>query len=519
MFMRSAETLPKEHQLGTPKSPEAHAPLPSFLPDTGGGLMDKLIRSKTVHRLGSFALDTMSGARRLFPRSARHENDNRSHKPHPHTHYDADHYDHDVTVSSKLSERLGRIQLGAAAINAAVMATRGVILGAREGVKAGFDSVNIMSATDAAHNVADWLKWKMEAAVDRHHLSPRTYKIFRGLTCAALAGGGAWSIADATLLHSDYNVYQGAASGVSAGAALYTGNVLLKGLADQSGEENGWIGLWRRRKKISSRNKDKAIHAGTDIFMATGAAVGNLSGSVGNLIHNPGIASGLGSMATALTIAGGAAAIGYFGIHTPFLKGLDKPDDCLLHDHSKEPHWSETTHNHEVALPALSIKAVDLLARHSVEYRKKSWLEQQTRSNGRHRQERTGTWWKRSIAIGALAISAWCAMGGEAQEPPSIADAPEVTQPEAPTNTPALQPAISVQQQVMVKPGDSQWSIASQRITEFTGVAIPQERHIAQITQQMIQNNHDVAPNPHLIHPGDILEIPSGDAIQMIVSH
>lgn len=422
----------------------------------------------------------------------------------------------DVTMSSELSDKLGKIQLGAAAVNAAVMLTRGAILGVKEGTKAGLESVNIMSATDAGHNVIDWLKWKMEAAVDRHNLSPRTYKIFRGLTCAALAGGGAWSIADATLLHSDYNVYQGVASGVSAGAALYTGNVLRKGLANQSGESDGWIELWRKRKKISSRNKDKVIHAGTDIFMATGAAVGNLSGAAGNLINNPVIATGLGGMATALTIAGGAAAIGYFGIHTPFVKGLDKPDDCLVHDHSKDSHKGESVHDHEETIhPTRSRNAADLLAQHSAQYRKKSWFEQ-ARSHGQHREEKSGSWWRKSIAVGALAVSAWFATGGETQDSPIPANTPGVVQSEVPDTPPPILD-IYAQQQVTIEPGDSQWSIASQKITEATGLVAPQERHIAQVTWQMIQDNQDIAPNPNMIHPGSILKIPSIGALQMIV--
>lgn len=416
-----------------------------------------------------------------------------------------DHHDHDsdheITMSSELSERLGKIQLGAAAINAAVMLTRGAIAGIKEGVQAGFDSVNILSATDAGHNIVDWLKWKMEAAVDRHDLSPKTYKIFRGLTCAALAGSGAWSIADATLFHSDYNVYQGAASGVSAGAALYTGNVLRKGVADKYDDHDGMVDLWQN--KMSGRDKDKAIHGGTDIFMAVGAAAGNLSGAAGNMIANSGVATGLGGIATALTVAGGAAAVGYFGIHTPFVKGLDKSDRCLVHDH---------------ATTSRSINATELLAQHSAEHHKKSRLEQ-VRSRGRHRREEGVSWWRRSIAIGAMAVAACFATGGETQEPPVSANVPVVVQPDVPSYSPTSPtPDIYAQQQTTVEPGDSQWFIASQKITEITGVTAPQERHIAEVTELMLQANKDIAPKPDLIHPGDILKAPSVGTIQMIVS-
>lgn len=435
-----------------------------------------------------------------------HVDEQSPHHDHSHHHHHDYEHDQEIKMSGELSNRLAKIQLGAAAVNAAVMLVRGTVAGIKAGAAQAFESVNIMSATDAGHNVIDWLKWKMEAAVDRMDISPRTYKIFRGLTCAALAGGGAWSIADATLLHSDYNAYQGAASGVSAGAALYTGNVLHNGVVAKYGDHDGVVDLWRN--KMTERDKDKAIHAGTDIFMATGAAMANISGTVGNIITHSGISTGLGGVATALTIAGGTAAMVYFGVHTPFVRGLDKPDECLVHDHSGDAH-DECGHEHHEEEPRTHpVAAASLLPG----YRKKSWFEQ-VRSRGRHRQEKRGSWWRKSMAVGSIAVATCIGASSAGREAPlpqtPIAAVPETAVPLVDTH--AAQVAT-------VQPGDSQWSIASREITDVTAIQTPEERHVYELTQRMIESNQSLAPNPHRIYPGSVVNVPSIAAIQAIIN-
>ena len=130
-------------------------------------------------------------------------------------------------------------------------------------------------------------------------------------------------------------------------------------------------------------------------------------------------------------------------------------------------------------------------------------------------EKRDGRWWKR-LAVGSFAVASCIGVGAMAQEAPtSLAPSiPAVVQPDSEL---PVQDIYSTQS-VMIDPGDSQWSIAKQEITESTGVAVPEEHHVYEVTQHMIESNPGSFSNPHVIHPGTVLAVPSIAAIQAIVN-
>lgn len=407
-----------------------------------------------------------------------------------------------------LSRRSAAWIVGAQALAATTqLAVAGFQL-ASKGFLEGIQALNPATAMDAVHNIGDAAGWAGHALLEGKNFlteDPRKQQRLRLGTYATISTMGDVSMVEGTrsLISGTHeytqNIMNMGGGVVSLGAAALTAAITHASL-----KRKGYTRLrdvWK-----SHSDKKMAIHSISDAATASASFASTLP----NMPHSvASVASIVGGATLAYTFRWTKENLQDTEHHCAVHGGHESHDHHHGHDHAHDHDHHSHSHSrhhepHEHMHGPVTVQ--ELLPGYS----KKSWFEQ-LRTPGRHRQEKRGSWWRKSVAIGSMAVAACIGSSGTVNEVPLSAPPATIQQ-----GIPPL-PEMDIRQ-TMVQLGDSQWSIARSEITKVTGIADPQERHVYEVTQQMIHDNSVTHPNPHTIYPGEMLAIPDSGAIYATVS-
>lgn len=375
------------------------------------------------------------------------------------------------------------------------------------GFAEGLQIINPATVVDSIHNIGDVIGWVGHTTLDSRNFltdDPVKRRRLKLGTYATVSTMGGISMAEGArklvvpthdYAHTYANIVGGA---MSLGAAALTAAITYSALRRK--------GYTRLRDAWKTKNDKKmAIHAGSDMATATAAFVSTLP----NMPQ---------SVANIASIVGGATLAYTFRWTRNNLE--DDEHHCAVHGHHHHDHDDDDRHahdhihhhdhTHDAAHHHEPVAVQELLP----SYKKRLWVNQ-LRTRGRHRPEKQRSWWRRPVAVGSMAVVACIGASGTIHESPL----PALTVPKDQTSPSSVAyPDLYASQYVAIRAGDSQWSIASEKITDATSIKAPREQDIYEIARQIAQANAPTYANPNVMYPGDVLNVPSVAAIQSVVA-
>ena len=333
----------------------------------------------------------------------------------------------------------------------------------------GVSALNTRILLLMAHDANDVAGWHLDLKQDEGKVSEPMRQRTEKMAHWAIATGGAYTVVEGGAAaagvrwhEGSHNIVNTLAACGAVGVAAATTALVATAVPKAYGNMQQ---LWRKAgsgDKEAVKDKKRVMHGATD-FLTAGAVMADTT----DLLSSQ--SSGV------LAALGGLACLYYF---RPTKKNLELGHVCVAHDHGSHSHdHKEDRHEHEKhdhshdALPQADKKQLR-----------------------RRRAARLGVVAIALVAGGVVAGILGNSAPQDVIQPPSA-------------------PLIAEQTTVTVHGGDTMWGLVREQAQAVTG-EMPSEKAVYELVQVAASANADVAPNPHLIHPGYTIVLPSDDVVR-----
>ena len=333
----------------------------------------------------------------------------------------------------------------------------------------GVSALNTRILLLMAHDANDVAGWHLDLKQDEGKVSESRRQRTEKMAHWAIATGGAYTVAEGGAAaagmrwhEGSHNIVNTLAACGAVGVAAATTALVAAAVPKAYGNMRQ---LWRKAgsgDKEAIKDKKRVMHGATD-FLTASAVMADTT----DLLSSQ--SSGV------LAALGGLACLYYF---RPTKKNLELGHVCVAHDHGSHSHDDHEEGQHE----------------HEKHDHSHDMLPQTDKKQLRRRRAaRLGVVATTLVAGGVIA---GIVGNGALQTATELPSAPAITE-----------------QTVTVRGGDTMWGLVREQAQAVTG-EIPSEKMVYELVQAAASTNADVAPNPHLIHPGLRIILPSDDVVR-----